>query len=136
MDTALRLLPIHDRARGALMDLFFDAVRQHWLWVIGLLTILANLALLVLAQRFALKTDVAALSQRVEKVERETVLIGERMKHMPTSDDMKALQAAVAVQNASIEKLNAKSEAHTGTLSSISDQLGMLTNHLLGRGGQ
>lgn len=118
------------------MDLFFDAVRQHWLWVIGLLTILANLALLVLAQRFALKTDVAALSQRVEKVERETVLIGERMKHMPTSDDMKALQAAVAVQNASIEKLNAKSEAHTGTLSSISDQLGMLTNHLLGRGGQ
>ena len=118
------------------MDGFMDAMRQHWLWVIGLLTILANLVLLVLAQRFALKTDVASLSGRVEYLERETVLIGERMRHMPTSDDMKALQAAVAVQNASIEKLNAKSEAHTGALSSISDQLGMLTNHLLGRGGQ
>ncbi|MGO4124922.1 DUF2730 family protein [Inquilinus sp. YAF38] len=116
------------------MDGFFDAVRQHWLWVIGLLTILANLALLVLAQRFALKTDVGGLATRVDQLERETVLIGERMRHMPTSDDMKALQAAVAVQNASIEKLNAKSEGHTGALSSISDQLGMLTNHLLGRG--
>lgn len=116
------------------MELFFDTVRQHWLWVVGLLTIMANLALMVLAQRFALKTDVAALAKRVEDVEKETGLILERMKHMPTSEDMRQVLAALSLQNASIEKLNAKTEAQAGTLLSMSDQLNMLTTHLLGRG--
>lgn len=113
---------------------FLDAVRQHWLWVIGLLTILANVAVLFLTQKFASKADIGALAKRVDQVERDAMMIAERMKHLPTGDDMRALQASVALQNASIEKLNAKSEAHSGQLSSIADQLGMLTNHLLGRG--
>ncbi|KGM35720.1 hypothetical protein [Inquilinus limosus] len=134
------------------MSELLDLVPRHWLWVTTLISILVALALLLLRQRFATQEQMTAVvasvsdlakrldgevdrvDQRAGVFERRTDLIEERMRHMPTSDDMKALQAGLALQNASIEKLNAKSESHTGQLASIADQLGMLTNHLLGRG--
>ncbi|MGK9234790.1 DUF2730 domain-containing protein [Inquilinus limosus] len=115
---------------------FFELLRQHWFWISGVVSLGGALGVLLLSTRFAQSDAVDQIAGRVGALERRADLTDERMRHMPTGEDMKALQAALAVQNASIEKLNAKSEAQAGTLLAISEQLAMLTRHLLDRGGE